>query len=215
MTLNRIILSMLFLIMLGCASTQGVKNIAPEIPKDYSGPDAGYLIVSLGASPKTHYTTYTLFFRPKHENMSGNVYYRQEGNIFFPRSERDFDDPNGNGIVYVHRMPAGEYTVVNFRIWQNSGRVQRHFYPKEPFSIPFVIEPGVATYIGEFLADGITGKNFIGMNVPAGAIFKIANKQDRDIPVAKKKYPEIQNIKVAIPASDIENLPLFEKNEMY
>jgi hypothetical protein len=185
-------------VLAGCAN---------NIPRDYSGRDAGYLIVALGSSASTEYSRYVLLFRKKKSDQpaNGNVTYVQEK--AFTSINRDFDGRSGNGIVEVRNLPAGEYEIYNFGIYKSDGT---QFKAKDDFSIPFTINPGVATYLGEFKAEKITGRNLIGMNVSAGAFFVIGDMQQRDIPIAKAKSAFIKSLAVAIPDVKAIANPLFQ-----
>lgn len=188
--LQKIFAVVTLILMAGCATTG-------QIPRDYSGSDAGYLIVGLGAAPGTNYTSYTLKFRKKSDPAEGSVRYLQE-NLFKP-TPRDFDDSQENGFVDIQKLPAGEYEIYNFSIFLNGGMFQNYYGSRQDFSIPFKIVPDKATYIGDFTAVKITGKNFFGMTVPGGAYFILSNKQSRDVSIAKRKLPELGNIEPSVP----------------
>jgi len=165
---------------------------------NYAGPDAGYLVSSLGAQPGTVYNGYTLFYRRKDRSPEGNgkIWWGQ-ANILEGR-QLDFEDGTGTGIVDVRRMPPGDYEIFNFQIFYNAGNVQKFFSSKQEFSIPFSVRPGSTTYIGEYLVAGVFGRNFFGMSLPGGGYFIISNKGDRDMAIAKRKEPALGPVQTAV-----------------
>jgi hypothetical protein len=187
-----------------------VSACAGTIPRDYAGPDAGHLVVALGASAETKYSSYTLMYRKKGDKAEGMVRYLQE-NMFSP-TKRDFDHQTENGFVAVHSLPAGEYEIYNFDVFFNGGMIQTNFGSRQDFSIPFTIIPGKAVYLGDFMAVSMTGNNIFGMSVRNGAYFVISDKQGRDLPIAKAKVPLLGNVEVAIPQATAIGNPLLRNS---
>lgn len=179
------------------AITLIVSACAGTIPRDYAGPDAGHLVVALGASAETKYSSYTLMYRKKGDKAEGMIRYLQE-NMFSP-TKRDFDGESGNGFVAVHSLPAGEYEIYNFDVFFNGGMIQTNFGSRQDFSIPFTITPGKAVYLGDFTAVGMTGNNIFGMSVRNGAYFIVSDKQERDLPVARAKMPALGSVEISVP----------------
>jgi hypothetical protein len=173
------ILSLLFLS--SCTTGLHVTN--------YAGPDAGVLVTSLGAKTGTVYNGYNLFYRKKNHAPDGDgmIWWGQAS--ILEGHKLDIDTGSETGIVDVRRLPPGEYEIFNFRVFYNGGNVQKHFSSKTDFSIPFSIRPGRATYIGEFIAVGVQGENIFGFSIPDGAYFTVSNRGERDIAIARQKYP--------------------------
>lgn len=204
MSLFRLLFVSLFgLILTACATT---------IPRDYTGADAGQLVVALGASAETKYASYTLMYRKKGDKAQGMVRYLQD-NMFFP-TKRDFDDLSENGFVAVHSLPAGDYEIYNFDVFFNGGMVQTNFGSRQDFSIPFTIKPGKATYIGDFTAVGITGNNIFGLPVRNGAYFIVSDKQGRDLPVAREKMPSLGSVEIAVPDAAAVRNPFIQAKRL-
>lgn len=178
------------------------------VPRDYTGKDAGHLIFGFGAGPGTSYSSYTLYFRNKATGAVGTQMYLQQ--TLFTAPSRDFDDSGENGLVAIQRIPAGEYEIYNFNAYLNGGLMQSNFKSREDFSIPFTISPGKATYIGDFTANKITGKNLFGMTVSGGVYFVLSDKQSRDIPIAKRKVPDLGTIEVSVPDAAAVKNPLIQ-----
>ena len=174
----------------GCSSMGG-------IPRDYAGADGGVLVAGLGAARGTSYSSYTMKYRTTNGAGEGSFRYLQEN--IFAATPRDFDDQAGNGFVAVQRLPPGDYEIYNFSIFHNGEMFQNYYSSRKDFSIKFKIVPGKTTYLGDFTAVRIQGRNFFGMPVPGGAYFVVSNKEERDIAIARRKLPSIGQVEAAIP----------------
>ena len=128
----------------GCA---GSKNF---IPKGYKGVDAGYVILSLGASTETKYQSYALLIRKKDKSAETTIMYMPD-NMFSP-TKKDFIENDSHGFVSVRNLPQGEYEIYNFDVFENLGLIQTHYKAKNDFSIPFSVSTGKITYLGEYIA---------------------------------------------------------------
>lgn len=196
---RRILIGLLLFLVAGCVSS----GPASGPPGDtifansatsgkYAGADAGYLILALAAQKGTAYNDYKLFFRKRDRSIDGSVWWGQ-GNPFDQR-KLDLDDSVETGIVDVRRLPPGDYEIFNFLVFMNAGTVQESWRSKQDFSIPFSIEPGRATYVGEFDAAKLTGKGLFGMTVPDGAYFVLSDKTARDVAIARQKEPGLTDV---------------------
>jgi len=181
------------------------ENTSPLSGK-YSGSDAGYLVMTLAARSDTSYTAYDMAFRTKDGSARGSVWWGQTN--MFDRRKLDIDDGQEKAIVDVRRLPPGDYEIVNFDVDLVGGVARSTWRSKKDFSIPFTIAPGRATYVGEFLAVRINGKNFFGMTVPNGAYFVLADKAEREIALAKQKEPGIAEVTSAVGDPKIIGNPL-------
>lgn len=166
--------------------------ITATIPTNYAGPDAGRVVLGFGAANDTTYSTYTLLFRNVRSSAE-SVGAPAEGyfvfcqtNVFCGR-KFDYEKPNEVGVVLIASLPAGKYEIYNFDVFYNAGTVQKNFSSKRPFSIPFEVKPGTTAYLGNYQANGISGKNVFGMAVSAGAIFIVEDRTALDIGIASKK----------------------------
>jgi len=187
--LTRLLAIVLALALPGCASSGYFST-------NYEGQDTGYLVTSLGAQTGTVYNGYSLFFRKRDGSYSGKVFWGQ-ANMFEDR-KLDFEGGGKAGIVDVTRVPPGDYEIFNFQIFYNAGTAQQWFSSKQDFSIPFKIRRGGGTYVGEFIAVGVKGKNFFGMEIPAGGYFEVSSRAERDIAIAKRKEPALRDVASAV-----------------
>jgi hypothetical protein len=186
----------------------GCANSSNYIPANYTGDDAGHIVISLGASTETNYSSYKLFIRKTDESLNSGVAYLPD-NMFKP-SKKDFIDNDSHGAIISFAMPAGDYEIYNFDIFENLGLRQTNYKARQDFSIPFSIRPGTTTYLGEYIAYTI-GKGFLGTST-GGAIFVVKNEMARDIQIAKKKFPVLfaDNVIDSVPSPDTIGCPLIK-----
>jgi hypothetical protein len=103
-------------------------------------------------------------------------------------------------------VPAGEYEIFNYDISTTvaiggmyTSDVVRSLGPPGKISVRFEVKPGRTSYIGSFtctLRDG-------------SALFVVADKADRDVPIAKRKKPELVQVINSTPDLKIQNIPGF------
>ena len=173
------------LLLASCASPD---RIAP----DYTGPDSGRVIVGMGAATGTMNTTYALQFRKR---VPGGAAKKETwGEITFDQSDlldkthpADYQSSHEAGMVLVQAMPPGEYEIYNFYIFRRAGVMNYSFRSKTGLSIPFTVKPGQATYLGNYQANDMTGKNIIGFSEPAGAVFVVTDRLPAELPIAQAK----------------------------
>lgn len=163
----------------------------PDIRNEYQGSDAGRVAIGIGASAKTYYSSYSLIFRKVSEkNSNSNRFTYLQDNVFSAQ-KRDYDNSEENGIVQSLRLAPGDYEIFNFDIFLNGGTVQKNFSSKSEFSIPFSVRPKETTYLGNYQANMVTGKNFFGFNVLAGAVFVVTDREKADFDLVMKRLPSI------------------------
>jgi hypothetical protein len=175
----------------GCATVN-------RVPTDYAGQDAGKVVLGMGATAGTSYSSYSLLFRKKSHSVNeekataGRFTYFQT-NVFY-RQAADYQTSAEGGVVLVQSLPPGVYEIYNFDIFFNAGTVQNNYGSRVDFSIPFTVKPGQTTYLGNYQANKLTGKNFLGLSLPAGAVFVVTDRLKAELPIAEAK------IKSALPA---------------
>jgi hypothetical protein len=179
------ILAVFFAVVLaGCASVD-------SIPADYAGPDAGKVVISIGAATGTEYSSYSLLFRKQKSTGSaekqavGRFTYFQT-NMFYKQAP-DFHTNGEAGVVLVQALPPGDYAIYNFDVFNNAGTVQSHYFSKVDISIPFTVRPGQTTYLGNYQANHLSGKNMFGMPLPAGAVFIVSDRLASELPIAQAR----------------------------
>lgn len=161
----------------------------PEVRNEYQGADAGRIVIGIGASKNTQYSSYSLIFRKigdKNSEPSRFVYFQES---LFSAQKRDYDNAVENGVVQSFRLPPGDYEIFNFNIFLNGGTIQKNFSSRVDFSIPFKVRANETTYLGNYQANTVIGKNLFGLPMPAGAIFIVNNREIEDIELAKNRLP--------------------------
>lgn len=162
-----------------------------SIPTNYAGADGGKVVVGIGAAPGTSYSSYALQFRKRvnagaaAQPATGRFIYFQTN--IFSRQTPDYTANGENGVVLVEALPPGDYEIYNFDVFYNGGTVQKNFASKTDVSIPFSVKPGATTYLGNYQANKLTGKNLLGMPLPAGAVFIVSDRLATELPIAQAK----------------------------
>jgi hypothetical protein len=179
----RLLATVIALLLVGCA--------APDrVPTDYAGSDAGKVVLGIGATNGTSYSSYSLLFRKRgsssaEKSATGHFTYYQT-NMFYKQAA-DYQSSAESGVVLVRSLPPGDYEIYNFNIFFNGGTVQNNYGSRTDFSIPFSVKPGRATYLGNYQANKLTGKNFFGLSLPAGAVFVVADRLESELALAETK----------------------------
>ena len=172
-----------FLLLTGCVTSR--------LNTNYKGSDAGDLVVAVGGS---------LIF---------DIYYRRVGTTgisaplgvlhYAPNRPSLFGPPDLEASeVNVHHLEPGNYEIYTYSISEYNGVATVLWSPKEDFSIPFTIASATTTYIGDFTGRALFGRNILGAQVPNGGYFVVSDKQDRDIPIARKQNPELLPVTVSV-----------------
>lgn len=164
----------------------------PGGPDDHPGPRAGKVVIGIGASADTSYSSYSLLYR-RMDQRALPVDQQQVGRIsFYQKSitsaqHPDYESPAEAGVVLVETLPAAEYEIFNFEIFSDAGLVKNNYSSRKPFSIPFKVAAGKTTYLGNYQANRIIGKNIFGDPLPNGAVFAVTNRADDDIRLSRGK----------------------------
>lgn len=177
------VIACLFLLS-GCIPKEAVRM--PTALENYSGAKAGQVFGSLGTFPSTPFSSVTIFFRQTGSKDPGRFVFAYDSML--GGAPVDVAESKARGTVFVGRLPAGDYELFQVNFFINRGQFgTTTFSAREEFSIPFRVEEGRSTYLGEFIAYDTTGKNFFGMRIPAGGYFVVADKYQRDVAILAKK----------------------------
>lgn len=121
------------ILLTGCATVD-------RVPTDYAGPDAGKVVIGMGAATGTSYSSYSLIFRKMTPAADadkppiGRLTYFQE-NMFYSQPA-DYKSGSEAGVVLVHSLPPGDYEIFNFNVFFNGGTVQNNYFSKVMFPFP-------------------------------------------------------------------------------
>ena len=173
---------------------------------NYSGSDAGYLVVGLAAhdTMESRAIKYTLDYRRLESSDIGSVSFSPKKKLElmpFLNQKTDFEDGNEMGVVEVRRLPPGKYELFKVEGALYGGFIQWRWQSKNSFSIPFTIEAGNATYVGHFQGHSTSVRSVVslGAPLPSGAYFIVSNQNDHDLQIARKKVGAFQEVKTAVP----------------
>lgn len=207
------LVTVLVLLLCGCASVSAIRT-------DYAGADAGKVILGIGAATGTSYSNYGLAFRKRTNTPSasnekpavGHFIYSQ-GSIF-PSKGISYKSTSETGEVLTQSLPPGEYEIFNFSISSNGNQGQIIFKPKSDFSIPFTVKSGETIYLGNYQANRLTGKNFFGLNVSAGAVFVVTDRLKVESSIAKANgSPSLGAVENATPDPKKIGSPFFVSSQ--
>ncbi|MCY1293225.1 hypothetical protein D9M68_260150 [compost metagenome] len=181
------------LVLAGCKSLD-----ERTLDTEYSGADAGYVVIGLGESAGTEYEKVSLFYKRSLLN-SGNL---EEYSRFDyppgwqPLAKPDYRSDKDEGVVLTAKLAPGEYEFVNFNatIFRANPNLYGAYRPliysaPEPFSITFMVSPGVTTYLGNYQAVASEGQGPTGFMREGPPIFLLEDRVERDLAMARKRVP--------------------------
>jgi hypothetical protein len=171
----------------------------------YEGANGGFVVASLGVRSDTPYSMVRLAFRRRGGGGESGVFWASDP--LLPGPKADFDSASNRGVVGSVRLAPGEYEFYNFLA--SIGNTD--YSARNDFSIPFTVDAGSVTYLGEFSFAAHWTKGLFGLEAPSLPVVSIADQQARDIPIIKTRVPETAsaNVRVAVPDPGMLSLPFF------
>lgn len=165
-----IILSATIVLLCSCSS-------APKITT-YDGGDKGYVVASIIAEDLDTDVIFSISYRNKEKNLNAATFNYVQRSLWsiYSASDRDFDNPDYNGIVEIHTLPPGNYEVYSYQYVYDQNR---KISPLKKFAYDFTVTSGEITYLGEYKASGLWGDDC--------CLYHVKNKVHRDIPLALTK----------------------------
>jgi len=154
----------------------------------YRGPDAGYLVFSVGYVERALEVVFRFRKPGAKEDFWADCRLHYNASPLL-RTPLDYQG-HESGAVRVYTLEPGEYEIFS---WETStgGVTGPEDYYSRPFSLKFTIRPGETTYIGTY---EIVPTFQVG---PGGWLngspfyFVIADRHERDLPIAQKKEPKL------------------------
>ncbi|MDX2236974.1 MAG: hypothetical protein NW203_05375 [Hyphomonadaceae bacterium] len=123
---------------------------------------------------------------------------------FFRPRPRDLDyDGREAGRVIVQSLPPGRYEIDDFGFTGTLIIAGVVWSSATPFSIPFTIHPGEATYIGNFARAPSLGTP-LEPQLGAVGYFVVSDQSARDLPIARAKVADLPEVRVEV--TDVSNL---------
>ncbi len=114
------------------------------------------------------------FLRPRPSNLD---YYGREA-----------------GRVIVQSLPAGRYEIYDFGFTGTLIVAGVVWSSATPFSIPFTIHPGEATYIGSFARAPSLGTR-LEPQLGAVGYFVVSDQSERDVPIARARHAALPAVR--------------------
>ena len=183
------------LLLTACTST-------PNIKSDYllnANSSSGVMLASIEYVGK--YSGYSVSFSDIPYSKNWHIQFG-EGMALIPIPLKgDFSEYGSKGGLFAIELKEGEYQINSWKVFSGYATIS----PVSPISIKFKIEPGKATYIGNFT---FTQTNSLGLTV-TGVSVTYSSKFERDKDVLTKKYPYVLNENIILgvfPDTIIEGL---------
>jgi hypothetical protein len=178
---------------------------ARSTDKDYMGADGGYLIYSVGTIrigmdfDFSYRRTSTLDGQLV-KDWKGKIKPKLGGAIYLKIKNPDFSGKE-TGHVVIRRLPPGRYEVHSFFFGgPNLAGTTYSWSPAKPFSLPFDVKSGEATYIGSFMRSPSLGTP-LQAALGAAGFFVVADRSERDLPIAKRRLAA--PIKATVQVTDV------------
>ncbi len=168
---------------------------------DYAGADGGYLVyavgdIVMGMDFGFPYRPVTLLNGVPAKDWKGEIEPRLGGAIYLKVKNPDFEGREA-GHVVLRRLPPGDYVIDNFSFGGQLAGTSYAWSSATPFAIRFTIRPGQATYIGSFMRAVSLGTPLEPVLGAAG-FFVIADRSDRDLPIARSRLPGLPDVTVQV-----------------
>lgn len=95
-----------------------------------------------------------------------------------------------SGVVRVLKVPAGAYSLVNFRL--EHAESNRKTFARDNYDIRFLVMENEVTYLGEFQGTQFLNKRPTAAATVPQPYFIVQDQQGRDMPLAEAANPEIR-----------------------
>jgi hypothetical protein len=144
--------------------------------------DAGYVVASVAKPAGSPYDSVTLAYRGADGSGAEKLI---------------FSGGASSSAVAVAKLPPGQYELYSF----NVKGPRKDYAPLFVFSIPFSVQSGTTTYLGQYLT-------LDNANEP---YFVISNEQARDMTLAAKADATLATVPTRAAIPDPGKLPYFRK----
>ena len=102
--------------------------------------------------------------------------------------------PGHAGRVMAVSLEPGEYELYSWTLYIQIMGGYGYISPKTPPKpLPFVVNAGQITYLGNLHGKTLMGSNIFGLSVPGDGTAVISNDFEHDIPLLKAKFPMLLN----------------------
>jgi hypothetical protein len=165
----------------------------------------GLIVASLGYRNAEERMVNNLMQRPaihldvqsKSGGTGQKVFVTTQAHMFVHGAWRDDDvvrrTASGGRVLVGYKVPAGDYEIVGRRVELHAGSMSWSARPQLRTPLAFTVAPGQVTYIGAHVLQTESGKNWLGMAVPAQARLEVLDEFDEDIGVLHRIRPELRD----------------------
>ena len=195
----------------------GSTAIGETKAREYEGSDAGCLIYSVGTIKAGMHFTFpygrvaTLDGTPV-SDWKGRIEPKVGGALYLKVKNPDFTG-NESGHVVARCLPPGTYEVGDFEFYGSLPGVATYKWsPATHTSLHFHIQSGQATYIGSFMRAPSLGTPLQPILGAAG-FFVVADRKERDLPIAKGKLRAGMDIATEVPDVTVLNSQVLRASE--
>ncbi len=165
----------------GCAGSPYDIARKHEALRNYEGADAGVVIASAGASNGSRLTSSSVTFHRRNTEDLVSIH-------FTPTQKPDWETSINKGVVFVKRLPPGEYELRNAdgsKLHSGTGYTCTRPLPAV---VTFTVHPGDIIYLGRYVTTS-SPKDCITVY--------ISNEQQSDVAQARARSP--------IPAEEVRS----------
>ncbi len=190
-----------------------------RIDTDYRGYDVGILIFSTSTLKIS--SNFAFYYKKlgdirdvKSTYGAGTIDCRCLGFWRAKISDPDYDTGYETGKVQIQHLQPGDYEVYTLAFNGSIVAASLHWYPTKPFSIPFTIKSGQATYIGNFARAPSLGTP-LAAQLDAAGYFVVSDKRERDLEIARKKLPDLGPVAVSVTDVSQFGTPILMSHDPY
>jgi len=165
------------------------------LPLDYSGADAGSVVVGFGVGSKQkafdHYRIIVAREGDSKECLDGksaNLVNQTPHALL--GSRYDYSNADEEGVVLVRSLPAGNYAICDYRLSYAGSSINHMVSPMRPIYLPFTVVAGQTLYMGNFHAHTVYGRAAAGdTREPGSVAFVVTDRVREDMAFTRAKHP--------------------------
>ncbi len=196
----RAILSIMLVLLAGCAPVRFANPIIEVSPAE-----SGHVVMAIGSDRNYSYQSTAWIIRSVADDRHGALIWPTPGVELKFGAKHDYLFDEKWGEVASLALPPGKYELVSFQLERGRGTAFFiRWTPRKRFAIPFSVEQGKVTYLGEMLTRSVRVSSFPARSEPR--VFELTNQFERDMVYARKKYPALQSLPVTIAVPDVSRL---------
>lgn len=149
---------------------------------------AGHVLLSIGGPRSSPFITWNLTLQQLQTAATVDVTF--DGRGLSLGTKADYNEDDLEGAAYLVTLPPGDYAIMNYGFFfQTMPGSYANYRPMRPFAIPFRVITGKTTYLGNFT--GMPGRRaLIGWSSIHGAYWWVRDRQDHDVEIARRKWPQ-------------------------